>query len=219
MAGPQTSSWALSISSRSAISRAGVPACERRYRGFVALDQRDAGQTVGVPLFDQPGELGAAVAAGVLEVAQQHATVVFTATRVVKAFEHPADVRVTLHVAAVGRKRDFGAAVKKLLDLFNRAKPRLIHVDHHFWMINPLTNSPQIVASGSFLLGNTGQPSGSCLIGQGLCTYPWRAGCILFTAHVGGASGCASACVPSRPCTKQPARHDHPCDQPAIAIV
>lgn len=39
----------------------------------------------------------------------------------VKAFEHPADVRVTLHVAAVGRKRDFGAGGEKLLDLFNRA--------------------------------------------------------------------------------------------------
>ena len=34
-------------------------------------------------------------------------------------------------------------------------------------MINPLNNSPQIVASGSFLLGNTELPSGSYLIGQG----------------------------------------------------
>ena len=34
-------------------------------------------------------------------------------------------------------------------------------------MINPLNNSPQITASGSFLLGNTGLCSGSYLIGQG----------------------------------------------------
>ena len=35
-------------------------------------------------------------------------------------------------------------------------------------MINQLNNSPQITASGSFLLGNTGPCSGSYLIGQGL---------------------------------------------------
>jgi len=57
----------------------------------------------------------------VLEVAQQHATFVFVAPGVVKAFEHAADVGVALQVAAVGCKRDFGTAVKKLLDLFNRA--------------------------------------------------------------------------------------------------
>ena len=91
-----------------------------------------------MPLFDQTGDLGAAVAAGVLEVAQQNATAVFTATRVVKAFEHPADMRVPLHVACVGRKSNFGTAVKKLLDLFNRAKLGLIHVDHHFWISNNL---------------------------------------------------------------------------------
>lgn len=50
--------------------------------------------------------------------------------------------RIRLHVAAVGCKRDFGAAVKKLRDLFNRAKLGLIHVDHHFWMINPPASSP-----------------------------------------------------------------------------
>jgi hypothetical protein len=34
-------------------------------------------------------------------------------------------------------------------------------------MINPLTNSPQLMASGSFLLGNTVPCSGSYLIGKG----------------------------------------------------
>jgi hypothetical protein len=29
-----------------------------------------------------------------------------------------------------------------LLDLFNRAKLGFIHVDHHFWMINPPASSP-----------------------------------------------------------------------------
>ncbi|MBP9906350.1 MAG: hypothetical protein KBF66_12370, partial [Rhodoferax sp.] len=41
------------------------------------------------------------------------------------------------------------------------------HVDHHLGMINPLANSPQITASGSFLRGNTVPCSGSYLIGQG----------------------------------------------------
>jgi plasmid stability protein len=67
----------------------------------------------------------------------------------------------------VGRKSNFGTAVKKLLDLFNRAELGFIHVDHHFWMINQPASSPQIAASGSFLLGNTGPRSGSYLIGPG----------------------------------------------------
>ena len=54
--------------------------------------------------FDQAGDLGAAVAAGVLQVAQQHATVVFVAPGVVKALEYPADVGVALQVALVGCK-------------------------------------------------------------------------------------------------------------------
>jgi hypothetical protein len=86
---------------------------------------------------------------------------------VVKAFEHPADVCVALQVAAVGCKRDFGTGVQEYLDLFDHAKLGLIHVDHHFWMISPASNSPQTAASGSFLLGNTGLRSGSHLIGQG----------------------------------------------------
>ena len=93
--------------------------------------------------------LGAAVAAGVLQVAQQHTTVMLAAPGVVKAFEYTADVCITLQIATVGRKRNFGTRREKLLDLFNRAQLGLIHVDHHFWMINPLTNSPQITASGS----------------------------------------------------------------------
>ena len=88
-----------------------------------------------------------------MQVAPQHATVMPIAAGVVKALEHAADVRVTFHIAAVGRKRDFGTGIKKLIDLFNRAQLGLIHVDHHFQMINPLSNSPQMTASGSFLIG------------------------------------------------------------------
>ena len=127
-----------------------VLACEGRCRGLVVLDERDLGQAVGVPLFDQSGDLGAAVAAGVLQVTQQHATVMPAAPGVVKALEHPADVGVSLHVVAVGRKRNVCTGGKKLLDLFYRAQLGLIHVDHHFWMINLLSDSPQITASGSF---------------------------------------------------------------------
>jgi hypothetical protein len=48
-------------------------------------------------------------------------------------------------------------------------------------MINPLTNSPQITASGSFLLGNTGRCSGSYLIGQGsLLQLKLKNGLMLF---------------------------------------
>lgn len=100
-------------------------------------------------------------------LAQQYATLMPAAAGVVKALEHAADMCVTFHVATVGRKRDFGTGREKLLNLFNRAQLGLIHVDHHFWMIIPLTNSPQITVSGSFLVGNTGCFSGSYLIGQG----------------------------------------------------
>jgi hypothetical protein len=65
--------------------------------------------------------LGAAVTAGVLQVAQQYATVMPAAAGVVKALEYAADVGVTFNVAAVGRERNVGTGVKKLLDLFNRA--------------------------------------------------------------------------------------------------
>jgi hypothetical protein len=114
-------------------------------------------------------ELGAAVVAGVLQVAQQDTTIMLVAPGVVKAFEYAADVGVALYVAAVGCKCDFGTGGQELFDLFNRAKLGLIHVDHHLWMINPLAKSPQITASGSSLVGNTGLRSDSYLIGQGSC--------------------------------------------------
>ena len=100
---------------------------------------------------------------------------------IVKALEHPADVGVTLHVVAVSSKCDFGAGAEELLDLFNRAQLGLVHVDHHLGMINPLANSPQIMASGSFLRGNTAPCSGSYLIGQG---------CSLTTFCIAGEMAC-----------------------------
>jgi hypothetical protein len=104
---------------------------KRVRRSAVALDKRNAGQAIAEPLSHQPGDLGTNVAAGVLQVAQQYATVTPAAAGVVKALEYAADVGVTFNVAAVGRERDFGTSVKKLLDFFNRAKLGLIHVDHH----------------------------------------------------------------------------------------
>ena len=53
--------------------RSGVLACEGRCRGTVTFDQWDTGQTVVVPARHQSRDLGAAVVAGVLEVAQQDA--------------------------------------------------------------------------------------------------------------------------------------------------
>ena len=46
--------------------------------------------------FDQAGDLGAAVAAGVLEVVQHYAAIVFTTTGVAKALGDPAAVDVAL---------------------------------------------------------------------------------------------------------------------------
>jgi hypothetical protein len=118
---------------------------------------------VGLSLFGPSGERGAAVAAGVVELAQQHATLVFTATRAVKAFEHPAEVRVALHLITVGGKCNLGTGAKQVLDFFNRAKLGLIHVDHYFlddqpylkfaanygfrliphWVIPPISTEPK----------------------------------------------------------------------------
>ncbi len=68
-----------------------VLAFKGRSRG---LDKRHACQSVAMPLCHQPGDLSAAVAAGVLQVAQQHATVFSAAVEVVKSAEYPADRRL-----------------------------------------------------------------------------------------------------------------------------
>ena len=82
-----------------------------RCRSPIAFDERHADQAVAVPLSHQSCDLGAAVTAGVLQVAQQYATVMPAAAGVVKALEYAADVGVTFNVAAVGRERDFGTGV------------------------------------------------------------------------------------------------------------
>lgn len=63
------------------------------------------GKGCGVPASHQSCGLGAAVPAGVLDVAQQHATVMPAAPGVVK---HAVNVRVPLHLTASGYKRDIG---------------------------------------------------------------------------------------------------------------
>jgi len=70
---------------------AGVFASKRPSRHCVRFGQGGRGQAVGMPARNQPGELLAAVAAGVAQVAQQHAFVGLRKARIVKAFKDSAD--------------------------------------------------------------------------------------------------------------------------------
>jgi hypothetical protein len=97
-----------------------VLACEGRCRGLVVLDERDLGQAVGVPLFDQSGDLGAAVAAGVLQVTQQHATVMPAAPGVVKALAAQA---LKLAAAALRTSQSaLGAYFRRMCARMDKAK-------------------------------------------------------------------------------------------------
>ena len=58
------------------------------------------------PLLDPSRELGAAVAAGMLQLAQQYATVLFVALVLAKTFEYVGDVRVPFEVAAINPPLD-----------------------------------------------------------------------------------------------------------------
>ena len=69
--------------------------------GAVALGKGHRCQAVPGPLGNQPGDLRAAVAAGVPEVAQQHTAFAFIALEVVKTLEHASDVLVAFNVIAV----------------------------------------------------------------------------------------------------------------------
>ena len=78
-----------------------VFAHEGRGGGPVAFDKWHSCQAVGAPLRNQSGDLGTAVAAGVLQVAQQHTAFALFTHRVVKALEHATDVLVALGVTSV----------------------------------------------------------------------------------------------------------------------
>jgi hypothetical protein len=78
----------------------GVFARKGRGRRTVALGQRNLSQAVTLPAGHQARHLSPAVAAGVLQVPQQNATLALVATGVVKAFEHATDVHIPLAIVA-----------------------------------------------------------------------------------------------------------------------
>ena len=93
-------------------------------------------------------------------VGQHHAAFALVALRVVKPRQHAADVLVALVVSRTAhdgrRERHLGRGSEKVLQLLDRAKPCLVHVDHHpcddqLPLRLLLTGAP----SGSFLVGNT----------------------------------------------------------------
>lgn len=51
-------------------------------------------------------------------------------------------MRITVHVASAGGKRDIRNDTKKLFNLVYRAERGLIHVDHHVSMLDRLSASP-----------------------------------------------------------------------------
>lgn len=59
------------------------------------------------------------------------------------------------------------SSFRKLFDLLDHSKPGFIHVDHHFTTINPERLLPQIPPFRLISRWNTGQTSGSYLVGQG----------------------------------------------------
>ena len=88
-------------------------------RCAVALGQWGRCQTIGVSALNQPCELLAAVSAGVAQVAQHHAFVALAKSRIVKAFEHSADVGVALQVSPGGREFNFAAIGKARSKLYS----------------------------------------------------------------------------------------------------
>ena len=90
-------------------------------------------------------ELREAVAAGDLQILQQNTFLSLALSGVVKALEHAANVLVALAVVTRLCELNLGAAIEKLLDLFNCTKPCFVHVDHHPCNDQPTSlNRPQI---------------------------------------------------------------------------
>ena len=135
----------------------GVLARKWRAGCLVALGQRRRGQTVLLPAGHQAGDMGAAVTAGVAQVLKHHTSLALATLAVVKAVEHAADVRVALCVITACKVCELNhrGCSQKFSQLLNRAQLRLVHVDHHPWMIKPAAGGQQTTPSGSFLVGNT----------------------------------------------------------------
>src|ERR1035437_6446078 len=127
------------------------------HRPTIALGQWNLGQAVALPSGHQASNLRPAVATGMLQVPEQHATFALATSRVVKPLENPADVPVPFAVVPGRRKLDGCAGAKKLFDLFNRANPLFVHVDHP-----PLDDQPTYPSpSASSLQGN--QPASTVI--------------------------------------------------------
>ena len=134
----------------------GVFARKGRGRRTVALGQGDCSQAVTLPTGHQTSDLRPAVAAGVLQVPQQHATLALVATGVVKACEDATDVPIPLAIVACRRELNRGAGAEKLLDLLDRRQPCFVHVDHHPCDDQPTPHfTRNFFRSGSFLGGKT----------------------------------------------------------------
>jgi hypothetical protein len=136
--------------------KGGVFARKGRGRGTVALGQGDLSQAVTLPPGHQTRDLRPAVAAGVLQVPQQHTTLALLATGVVKACEDATDVPIPLAIVVCRRELNRAAGAEKLLDLLDRRQPCFVHVDHHPCDDQPTPHfSRNFFPSGSFLGGNT----------------------------------------------------------------
>ena len=89
-------SWA------SGVRQCGVGARKRCAECLVAFGKGCLRDAVIDPARHQSGHLGTPVAAGVAQIGQQYARLMLVSPGVVKALEHPADVRVALGSYLVG---------------------------------------------------------------------------------------------------------------------
>ena len=112
-------------------------------------------------LTHQPCHLLARVARGADQVAQRQTLVLAPQPPVAKALEHRLDMRVARVLALGGQKPHLCGGVQKSLQLVQRTKSRLVHVDHH-----ALNDRPNHFASDSYLVGYTSSRSDSYNIGQ-----------------------------------------------------
>jgi len=140
----------------------------------------------------QRGDLGPTVAAGVPQVPQQDAALAFVASRIVKAFAHATDVPIALGVIPVLGELHLRAGIEKLFNLFDCAKPRFVHVDHHPYDDQPTSQfNRRVFPSGSFLVGNTSLDQARSSLDKAQANkYPLKAGRIHLTSVNGLLIGC-----------------------------
>lgn len=104
--------------------------------GFVHLDQQ---HDIVQRIFAGKGHHRRTIALGQRNLGQ---AVALAAPRVVEPLENPADVPLPFVVVPGRRKHDGRASAEKFFDLFNRANPLFVHVDHHPQDDQPTCSSP-----------------------------------------------------------------------------